>query len=136
MFKNEGRFSKGIFIKGTLWDLFGAVTIHALRMCRFLRGASLLTRMAGYGIINAGGNLWRTQRRAGLSFINNSNLRVLTDVALPRYLSESIAFLKDRADGTVVDLQTVFLEITSQLMGKMAYNARHPRHTWSQRRPY
>ena len=52
----------------------------------------------------------------------------MTDVALPRYLSQSVEFLRARTDGTVVDLQAVFLEITSQLMGKMAYNVRlwHP----------
>jgi len=62
-----------------------------------------------------------------LNFINNSNLRVLTDVALPRYLSQSVEFLKARADGSTVDLQAVFLEINSQLMGKMAYNVRQAR---------
>jgi len=48
---------------------------------------------------------------------------VLTDVALPQYLFQSINYLKERANGReVVDLQGVFHEITSQLMGKMAYN--------------
>ena len=89
-----------------------------------MRCASPLTEIQGYGIINVGGNLWKTQRKAGLNFINASNLRVLTDVALPRYLSESVRFLKARTNGTVVDLQEVFLEITSQIMGKMAYNVR------------
>ncbi|KAK8069060.1 cytochrome P450 [Apiospora phragmitis] len=67
---------------------------------------------------------WRAQRKAGLAFLNTANLRVLTDVALPRYLSESVASLKrcGGLEGAVVDLQSVFHEITSQLMGKMAYN--------------
>ena len=60
-----------------------------------------------------------------MQFLNAANLRVLTDIALPQYLSESLEFLRRRANGqVVVDLQTVFHEITSQLMGKMAYNVR------------
>ncbi|KAK3950974.1 cytochrome P450 [Pseudoneurospora amorphoporcata] len=99
VFKNEGVFTKGNFVKGRTWDLFGN------------------------GIINAEGDFWKTQRKAGLSFLNTANLRVLTDVALPQYLSESIAQLRSSANGTVVvDLQHVFHEITTKLMGKMAYN--------------
>lgn len=43
---------------------------------------------------------------------------------MPEYLSRSIKFLKSKADGSVVDLQAVFHEITSLVMGKMAYNVR------------
>ncbi|GKT44073.1 cytochrome P450 [Colletotrichum spaethianum] len=98
VFKNEGIFAKGEFFKGRSRDLFGN------------------------GIINVDGDLWRLQRKAGLNFLNTSNLRVLTDVALPEYLSRSVAFLKSKTDKDVVDLQAVFHEITTQLMGKMAYN--------------
>ncbi|KAK0628729.1 cytochrome P450 [Bombardia bombarda] len=97
VFKNEGIFTKGNFVKGRSWDLFGN------------------------GIINADGELWKIQRKAGLSFLNTANLRVLTDVALPQYLKESVNDLKLRA-GQTVDLQHVFHEITTKLMGKMAYN--------------
>ncbi|KAH9890149.1 cytochrome P450 [Xylariomycetidae sp. FL2044] len=98
VFKNEGLFVKGDFVKSRSWDLFG------------------------HGIINADGDLWKAQRKAGLNFLNTSNLRILTDVALPRYLNQSIDGLRKHAvDGSVVDLQTVYHEITSQLMGKMAY---------------
>lgn len=84
---------------------------------------SLTRWLPGHGIINADGDLWRVQRRAGMQFLNAANLRVLTDIALPRYLADSIDYLRKRANGrVVVDLQTVFHEITSQLMGKMAYN--------------
>jgi len=76
----------------------------------------------GHGIINEDGELWKAQRKAGLAFLNTPTLRVLTDVALPQYLSQSIEHLKDKADSSVVDLQHVFHEITTQLMGKMAYN--------------
>ncbi|OTA91869.1 hypothetical protein M434DRAFT_12745 [Hypoxylon sp. CO27-5] len=99
VFKNEGVFSKGDLFKRLSWDLFGN------------------------GIINVDGELWRAQRKAGLAFLNASNLRVLTDIALPKYLSLSVNHLQAQAhEGSVVDLQNVFHEITSQLMGKMAYN--------------
>ncbi|ROW13459.1 hypothetical protein VPNG_04399 [Cytospora leucostoma] len=99
VFKNEGTFSKGDFVKQPLWDLFGQ------------------------GIINSDGQLWKVQRKAGMAFLNTKNLQVLTDVALPQYLSQSIEYLKAAAeDCQEVDLQAVFHEITTQLMGKMAYN--------------
>ncbi|KAJ3557505.1 hypothetical protein NPX13_g9912 [Xylaria arbuscula] len=99
VFKNEGIFSKGDFVKQRSWVLFGN------------------------GIINADGDLWKAQRRAGSHFLSPSNLRVLTDVALPRYLSRTVDHLEIRAnDGETVDLQLVFHEITSLLMGRMAYD--------------
>ncbi|KAK3381673.1 cytochrome P450 [Podospora didyma] len=98
VFKNEGVFTKGTFVKQRSWDLFGN------------------------GIINADGEFWKLQRKAGLSFLNTANLRVLTDVALPQYLFESVDELKASTGGQVVDLQHVFHEITTKLMGKMAYN--------------
>ncbi|KAK2049144.1 cytochrome P450 [Colletotrichum somersetense] len=98
VFKNEGIFAKGEFFQARSRDLFGN------------------------GIINVDGELWRVQRKAGLNFLNTSNLRILTDVALPRYLSRSVAYLEAKADKGVVDLQAVFHEITTQLMGKLAYN--------------
>lgn len=58
-----------------------------------------------------------------MAFLNTKNLQILTDVALPQYLSQSIEYLKATAEGCrEVDLQAVFHEITTQLMGKMAYN--------------
>ncbi|TEA11427.1 Cytochrome P450 86B1 [Colletotrichum sidae] len=99
VFKNEGIFGKGDFFKDRSRDLFGN------------------------GIINVDGDLWRLQRKAGLNFLSASNMRVLTEVALPQYLLQSVEFLKSQAAaGTVVDLQAVFHEITTELMGKMAYN--------------
>ncbi|KAI0002627.1 cytochrome P450 [Xylariaceae sp. FL0662B] len=98
VFKHEGIFGKGDFFKRLSWDLFGT------------------------GIINSDGELWKIQRKAGLAFLNASNLRVLTNSALPQYLGQSVGYLRaqSRLDN-IVDLQTVFHEITSQLMGKMAY---------------
>ena len=69
--------------------------------------------------------MWKVQRKAGMAFLNTKNLQVLTDVALPQYLSQSIDYLEAAAEGCrEVDLQAVFHEITTQLMGKMAYNVR------------
>ncbi|KAK0704119.1 cytochrome P450 [Apiosordaria backusii] len=98
VFKHEGLFTKGNFVKTRSWDLFGN------------------------GIINADGDFWKLQRKAGLSFLNTANLRVLTDVALPQYLSESVKELQSTKPNQVVDLQDIFHEITTKLMGKMAYN--------------
>ncbi|KAI1436203.1 cytochrome P450 [Xylaria sp. CBS 124048] len=98
VFKNEAIFTKGDFVRGRSWDLFGN------------------------GIINVDGELWKAQRKAGSHFLNPANLRVMTDVALPRYLGQCVGRLQARADeGSAVDLQLTFHEITSLLMGKMAY---------------
>ncbi|KAL2109186.1 hypothetical protein VUR80DRAFT_2840 [Thermomyces stellatus] len=94
--RNEGVFAKGDFVKSRSWDLFG------------------------HGIINVDGDAWKRQRKAGLAFLSNANLRVLTEVALPRYLAESVEALR-RAGGRQVDMQAVFHEITTRLMGQMAY---------------
>lgn len=77
----------------------------------------------GHGIINSDGELWKVQRKAGLAFLNTKNLQVLTDVALPQYLAQSVDFLKSRSqDVREADLQAVFHEITTQLIVKLAYN--------------
>ncbi|KAB5583018.1 cytochrome P450 [Coniochaeta sp. 2T2.1] len=99
IFKNESLFSKGDFVKSRAWDLFG------------------------HGIINADGEAWRLQRKAGAAFLSTANLRVLTDIALPQFLGEELEKLKGVADRKEeTDLQEVFHEITTQLMGRMAYN--------------
>ncbi|KAF7861953.1 hypothetical protein EAF04_007834 [Stromatinia cepivora] len=95
--KNEGIFAKGDFFKRRSWDLFGN------------------------GIINADGDLWKVQRKAGLNFLNVANLKVLTDVALPRYLGETLEQLR-LEKGKVVDLEAVFHELTTKLMSRMAYD--------------
>lgn len=89
----------------------------------------LLTR-AGNGIINADGDLWRVQRKAGLHFLNNANLKVLTDVALPAYLNETVESLQEVESGLTIDLEEVFHELTTQLMGRMAYDVRKPFPRW------
>jgi hypothetical protein len=86
----------------------------------------MLWDLFGHGIVNADGDIWRTQRKAGLSFLNTANIRVLTDVALPQYLADTLGHLrkqaKDKAANKTVDLQAVFHELTSCIMGRMAYN--------------
>jgi hypothetical protein len=73
--------------------------------------------------------MWKTQRKAGAHFLSSSNLRVLTEVALPQYIGDAVDELRDRADeGEEVDLQEVFHDITTGLMGKMAYNVRKTPH--------
>ncbi|PQE27610.1 cytochrome P450 protein [Rutstroemia sp. NJR-2017a BBW] len=92
VFKNEGIFAKGDFVKSRSWDLFD-------------------------------GNLWKVQRKAGLAFLNNSNMKVLTDTALPKYLNEIIAKLGEAcSDSRDVDLEAEFHELTTKLMGRMAYD--------------
>jgi hypothetical protein len=78
--------------------------------------------LSGNGIINADGELWKVQRKAGLNFLNTANLKVLTDIALPQYLKENVLALSNLGNKTVVDLQDVFNELTTLLMGKMAYD--------------
>ncbi|TVY84542.1 Cytochrome P450 94A1 [Lachnellula suecica] len=96
--KNEGIFSKGNFFTSRAWDLFGK---H------------------WHGIINADGELWKVQRRAGIHFLSNANLKVLTEHALPEYLRETVALLRTEAS---TDLSAIFDELTTQLFGRMAYN--------------
>ncbi|KAL2208078.1 cytochrome P450 [Sarocladium strictum] len=99
VFRNESIFQKGHFFTHRSYDLFGS------------------------GIINVDGELWKLQRRAGLQFLNRDNLRVLTEVALPRVVRESMRCLeREGEEGRVVDLQEVLHEITTQVMGKMAYD--------------
>lgn len=99
VFRHESIFQKGQFFTHRSEDLFGA------------------------GIINVDGELWKLQRKAGLQFLNRENLRILTDVAMPRLLQESIKTLNEEAKARrVVDLQEVVHELTTQVMGKMAYD--------------
>jgi len=79
-------------------------------------------KLLGNGIINADGELWKLQRKAGLEFLNKSNLQIFTDIALPKYLLSTVSNLNSKCDGEVVDLEGIFLELTTQLMGRMAYD--------------
>jgi hypothetical protein len=61
-----------------------------------------------------------------LNFLSNANLKVLTDVALPEYLDRTIRDLQEKDAGSVVDLEEVLHELTTQIMGQMAYNVSWP----------
>jgi cytochrome P450 len=99
VFRHEGIFQKGHFFTHRSQDLFGA------------------------GIINVDGELWKLQRRAGLQFLNRENLRVLTEVALPALLQDSVRTLRNATEKRLpLDLQEVVHEITTQVMGRMAYD--------------
>ena len=77
----------------------------------------------GNGIINADGELWRIQRKAGLRFFSNANLKAFVNEVLPPFLEDTKRTLHEVAkQGEVVDLQNVLLEFTTRLMGKMAYD--------------
>lgn len=64
------------------------------------------------------------QRKAGLQFLNNTNLKVLTDVALPKYLEDSVRGLQETKEGSVIDLEEIFHELTTILFGVLAFNVR------------
>lgn len=77
----------------------------------------------GNGIINASGDLWKAQRKAGLKFFSGNNLDIMVDEVLPEAYSRIRSrLLKHAKDGTVVDMQSVFLDFTSFVMGHMAYD--------------
>ncbi|KAI9827470.1 MAG: hypothetical protein M1832_004820 [Thelocarpon impressellum] len=97
--KHDELFIKGEFFKTRSWDLFGN------------------------GIINSDGPLWRVQRKAGLRFFSNANLKTLADVYLPSFFAETKSYLDQRArENGVVDLENVLLEFTTRVMGRLAYD--------------
>ncbi|KAL8775218.1 MAG: hypothetical protein Q9209_000224 [Squamulea sp. 1 TL-2023] len=101
--KNNDVFVKGSFFRSRSWDLFGN------------------------GIINADGELWKVQRKAGLRFFSNANLKNFIDVALPPILDDTEHTLDKAArQNDIVDMQEVFIELTTRLMGKIAYDMDMP----------
>ncbi|EXJ87016.1 hypothetical protein A1O3_03973 [Capronia epimyces CBS 606.96] len=101
--KNESSITKGEFFRERSWDLFG------------------------YGIINATGDLWRAQRKAGLKFFSGANLDALAEEVLPEvYAGTRKHLLQAANDGSVIDLQKVFLDLTTTVVGHMAYDAGPP----------
>ncbi|KAL8638941.1 MAG: hypothetical protein Q9228_003954 [Teloschistes exilis] len=101
--KNNDVFIKGTFFRSRSWDLFGN------------------------GIINADGELWKVQRKAGLRFFSNSNLKTFIDHDLPPLIDDTERYLDQAAlSEQIVDMQEVFLELTTRLMGKVAYDMDMP----------
>lgn len=75
------------------------------------------------GILNADGELWKVQRKAGLRFLSVSNLEWFIDSILPPLLDNTMARLKTAAESReVVDLQECLLDLTTRFMGKIAYD--------------
>ncbi|EXJ88212.1 hypothetical protein A1O1_05142 [Capronia coronata CBS 617.96] len=98
--KNEASITKGEFFRERSWDLFG------------------------YGIINATGDLWRAQRKAGLKFFSGANLDILVEDVLPEVYDDTRKQLLQAAkEGSIIDLQQVFLDLTTSVVGHMAYDA-------------
>ncbi|KIW23487.1 uncharacterized protein PV07_11680 [Cladophialophora immunda] len=98
--KNEAAITKGDFFRERSWDLFG------------------------YGIINASGELWRAQRKAGLKFFSGTNLDIMIEEVLPEIYHESTRDVLSQAaqERSVVDLQKIFHDLTTTVVGHMAYD--------------
>lgn len=80
---------------------------------------------SGNGIINVSGDLWKAQRKAGMKFFSGTNLELMVAEVLPEaYKRIETKLLKHATDGTIVDMQAVFLDFTSFVMGHMAYDVR------------
>ncbi|KAK6383395.1 hypothetical protein LTS17_002687 [Exophiala oligosperma] len=84
----------------------------------------MLCMYTGYGIINATGDLWRAQRKAGLKFFSGANLDALVEHVLPEVYNDMTKKQLSQAakDGTVVDLQQIFHDLTTTVVGHMAYD--------------
>lgn len=67
--------------------------------------------------------MWKIQRKAGLRFFSNANLKTFMENVLPPIFADTEKLLDDASrDGNVVDLQIVLLDLTTRLMGNMAYD--------------
>lgn len=89
-----------------------------------------MTPFTGHGIINADGELWKIQRKAGLRFFSNAQLKALVDDVLPVFIENTKKTLDVAAQTSAqVDLQEIFSEFTTRVMGKVAYDVSRPRLT-------
>ena len=87
----------------------------------------LRCQSVGNGIINADGELWKIQRKAGLRFFSNANLKNLIEEILPPILADTEKYLNHAAKmDNSVNLQSVMLELTTRVMGNMAYDMDMP----------
>jgi hypothetical protein len=118
--KNEKHFTKGEFFRRRTWDLFGRLPARSLE--------HLQLTCIGHGIINANGELWKAQRKAGLSFFSGTSLESFIETVVPEAFARTRTRLfKCAESGSPVDLQDVFLELTTKAVGRMAYNVSHIR---------
>ena len=112
--KNETIITKGPFFKQRSWDLFGETSL-------LLKISNLIC--SGYGIINATGELWKAQRKAGLKFFGGASLEVLIEDVLPEaYEKARTELLEIAGAGKAIDLQRFFLDLTTTVVGQMAYD--------------
>ena len=78
---------------------------------------------AANGILNSDGELWRIQRKAGLRFFSNTNLKYFIDDVLPPLVEKLNDRLRAAAEtDATIDLQGELLDLTTRLMGKIAYD--------------
>lgn len=98
VFSREDIFQKGSFFKDRSRDLFGD------------------------GIINTDGPVWQAQRKAGHKFFTRKRLQHLREDMLPLILEDQCKVLSEAGvKGQEVDLQAVVHEITTRIMGQIAY---------------
>lgn len=121
VFKNESLITKGPFFKERSWDLFGMSTTA----CEYQLYSDQTN--VGYGIINASGELWRAQRKAGLKFFGGASLDTLVEDVLPAAFHKArIQLLRLCETNEHTDLQRFFLDLTTSVVGQMAYDASCP----------
>ena len=113
--KNEKHITKGEFFRRRTWDLFGGPSIASTEHVKL--------SFIGHGIINANGELWKAQRKAGLSFFSGTSLESFIETVLPRaFVHTRTTLLECAQSGSEVDLQDVFLDLTTKAVGRMAYS--------------
>ncbi|ERF69161.1 hypothetical protein EPUS_01118 [Endocarpon pusillum Z07020] len=79
--------------------------------------------LTGYGIINSDGELWKTQRKAGLKFFTGANLDTLIEDVLPNaYMEIRAVLLGFAGSGQSLDLEATLLDLTTAVVGRMAYD--------------
>ncbi|KAK6529429.1 hypothetical protein TWF281_008605 [Arthrobotrys megalospora] len=75
-----------------------------------------------HGIINASGQLWKTQRKAGNKFFAGSHLQALVDEVFPKFWERAREELDEAAEtGKIVDMEELYLEFTTRVMGRVAF---------------
>ena len=117
--KNERYITKGEFFRRRSWDLFGRMSYRSLK--------SVKLTLKGHGIINANGELWKAQRKAGLTFFSGTSLESFIQNVLPEaFVRTRTRLLECAQSSSQVDLQDVFLELTTKAVGRMAYNVSPP----------
>jgi hypothetical protein len=88
---------------------------------------SLMSLNPGHGIINSDGELWKTQRKAGLKFFTGSNLETLIEEVLPSaYMQTRSVLLQHAQSGDFLDLEAIFLDLTTTVVGRLAYDVSSP----------